>query len=81
MGGFHYAPTEYFVEFIFYHGSIKAHASWSSFKVGFDFSVFSSFTQSAYLRVLSVCSEQLSPGETFAIITVQQFPVKDPFRT
>lgn len=81
VGGFLWEPTWYLVELTFYLGSISWRASWSSFRVGQDFSVLSSFTLSAYQRVFKVCSEQLNPGETFAIITVQQFPVKDPFRT
>lgn len=81
VGGFRWFPTEYLVELTFCLGSISCQASWSSLRVGQDFSVLSSFTLSAYLNVLRVCSEQLNPGETFAIMTVLQFPVNDPLRT
>ena len=41
----------------------------------------SSFTRSAYLRVFRECSQQLLAGETFAIIVVFEFPVKESLRT
>lgn len=41
----------------------------------------SSFTRSAYLRVLRVCSQQEAEGEIFPIIVVLQFPVNESFRT
>lgn len=44
-------------------------------------SFFSSLTRSAYLKVLSVCSQQLEAGETFAIIVVLLLPVKESFST
>lgn len=62
-------------------GSMSCALSWSSFDVGAIFSFFNSFTLSAYLRVFKVCSEQERPGETFAIIVVLQFPVKESFKT
>ena len=50
---------------------------------GFPFasSLRSSFTLSAYRSVLSVCSQQLVAGETFAIIVVLLFPVNESFKT
>ncbi len=45
------------------------------------FSFLSSLTLSAYLKELSVFSQQEAPGETFAIITVLQFPTNESFKT
>jgi len=45
------------------------------------YSFLSSLTLSAYLKVLSVCSQQLLPGETLAIIVVLLFPVNESFNT
>lgn len=42
---------------------------------------FSSFTLSAYLNVLRVCSEELFEGEIFAIMTVLLFPTRESLRT
>lgn len=44
-------------------------------------SFFNSFTLSAYLRVLRVCSQQERAGETLAIIVVLLLPVKESFKT
>jgi hypothetical protein len=41
----------------------------------------SSFTRSAYLRVLRECSQQLLAGETLAIMVVFELPVKESFST
>jgi hypothetical protein len=41
----------------------------------------SSLTLSAYLKVFKVCSQQLLAGETFAIMVVLLFPVKESFST
>lgn len=58
-----------------YHGSIKASA-WT------QFSFLNSFTRSAYHKVFSVCSQHVSVGEIFAIITVLHFPpMKESFKT
>lgn len=40
----------------------------------------SSFTLSAYLRVLRVCSHEDWMGEILAIIQVREFPMKESFR-
>lgn len=45
------------------------------------FSPDNSLTLSAYLRVFKVSSQHEDEGETFAIITVLQFPIKESLRT
>lgn len=71
--------------FPFYRGSINSLAnlsneetwSLSSLSLGF----FNSFTLSAYLRVLRVCSDEELEGEKFPIITVLQLPTKESLST
>src|SRR5690242_13936221 len=41
----------------------------------------SSLTLSAYLKVLSVCSQEFAAGEILPIMTVLQFPVKESLST
>ena len=66
--------------FLFCRGNIISLAILSSFdepSVGF----LNYFTLSAYLKVLSVFSEEAEEGDTFPIMTVLQKPTKESLRT
>jgi len=66
--------------FLFCLGNIISLALMSSFETG-SWGFLSSFTLSAYLKVLRVFSDEADEGETFPIMTVLQKPMKESLRT